>query len=63
MDTRLNFSYQEGAGIQYFIRNALAFTAEYPRHLVLNGGTAEPNKPLSGQNLLGISFLADDGQK
>jgi len=57
MGTRLDFSYQGGAGIEYFIRKDLALTAEYRYHHVSNAGTAEPNEPLnSSKFLFGVSL-------
>jgi lipid A 3-O-deacylase len=57
MGTRLDFSYQGGTGIQYFIRKDLALMAEYRYHHISNAGTAEPNEPLnSSKFLIGVSF-------
>lgn len=57
MGTRLDFSYQGGTGVQYFIRKDLALMAEYRYHHVSNAGTAEPNEPLnSSKFLIGVSF-------
>jgi lipid A 3-O-deacylase len=57
MGSRLNFSYQGGTGVQYFIRKDLALTAEYRYHHVSNAGTATPNEPLnSSKFLIGVSF-------
>lgn len=58
MGTRLDFSYQGGAGLQYFLRKNTAFTAEYRYHHVSNAGTAEPNEPLNSSKILfGFSFF------
>jgi hypothetical protein len=58
MGSRLDFSYQGGTGIQYFIRKDLALMAEYRYHHVSNAGTAEPNEPLnSSMFLIGMSFF------
>lgn len=58
MGTRLDFSYQGGTGIQYFIRKELALMAEYRYHHISNAGTAEPNEPLnSSKFLIGVSFF------
>ena len=58
MGSRLNFSYQGGAGIQYLIRNDLAVTAEYRYHHISNAGTAEPNEPLNSTLIVfGISLF------
>ncbi len=57
MGSRLDFSYQGGTGVQYFIRKDVAFTAEYRYHHVSNAGTADPNEPLnSSKFLIGVSF-------
>jgi lipid A 3-O-deacylase len=57
MGSRLNFSYQGGTGVQYFIRKDLALMAEYRYHHVSNAGTATPNEPLnSSKFLIGVSF-------
>jgi lipid A 3-O-deacylase len=57
MGSRLNFSYQGGTGVQYFIRKDLALTAEYRYHHISNAGTATPNEPLnSSKFLIGVSF-------
>jgi opacity protein-like surface antigen len=58
MGTRLDFSYQGGTGLQYFIRKELALMAEYRYHHISNAGTAEPNEPLnSSKFLIGVSFF------
>lgn len=58
MGSRLNFSYQGGAGMQYFFRKDLAFDLEYRYHHISNAGTAEPNEPLnSSKFLLGVSIF------
>lgn len=58
MGTRLDYSYQGGTGIQYFIRKDLALMAEYRYHHISNAGTAEPNEPLnSSKFLIGVSFF------
>ncbi|HEY3309905.1 MAG TPA: acyloxyacyl hydrolase [Desulfuromonadaceae bacterium] len=57
MGSRLDFSYQGGTGLQYFVRQDLAVLAEYRYHHISNAGTATPNEPLnSSKFLLGISF-------
>jgi len=57
MGTKLCFSYQGGAGLQYFINKNSALNVEYRYHHISNAGTAEPNEPLnSNKILLGISF-------
>jgi len=57
MGTRLDFSYQGGTGLQYFIRKDLALMAEYRYHHISNAGTAEPNEPLNSSKILfGVSF-------
>lgn len=56
--TRLNYSYQGGTGLQYFVRPDLALGVEYRYHHVSNAGTAEPNEPLnSSKFLFGVSFF------
>ncbi|HSR10697.1 MAG TPA: acyloxyacyl hydrolase, partial [Thermodesulfobacteriota bacterium] len=56
MGTRFNYTYQGGAGVQYFIRRDVALMAEYRYHHISNAGTASPNEPLnSSKFLLGIS--------
>jgi lipid A 3-O-deacylase len=58
MGNRLDFSYQGGTGVQYFISKELALTAEYRYHHVSNAGTATPNEPLnSSKFLFGISYF------
>jgi lipid A 3-O-deacylase len=56
--TRLNFSYQGGTGLQYFVSRDMAFTLEYRYHHISNAGTAEPNEPLNSSKVLfGISVF------
>ena len=58
MGTRLNFSYQGGTGVQYFIRKDLALTGEYRYHHISNAGTSHPNEPLnSSKFLVGVSLF------
>lgn len=58
MGSRLDFSYQGGTGLQYFIRKDMALMAEYRYHHISNAGTASPNEPLnSSKFLIGISFF------
>jgi len=58
MGSRLNFSYQGGTGLQYFIRKNTAVSLEYRYHHISNAGTATPNEPLnSSKILLGLSFF------
>jgi hypothetical protein len=57
MGTKLCFSYQGGAGLQYFIDRKTALSAEYRYHHISNAGTAEPNEPInSSKILLGMSW-------
>lgn len=56
MGNRLDFSYQGGAGVQYFIERDMALSLEYRYHHVSNAGTARPNEPLnSSKILLGVA--------
>lgn len=58
MGSRLDFSYQGGTGVQYFIGKNSALNLEYRYHHVSNAGTAEPNEPLnSSKFLIGVSFF------
>jgi opacity protein-like surface antigen len=58
MGSRLDFSYQGGAGIQYLLRDDLAITAECRYHHISNAGTASPNEPLNSIKILfGISLF------
>jgi len=58
MGSRLNFSYQGGTGVQYFISKDTAVSFEYRYHHISNAGTASPNEPLnSSKFLLGISLF------
>ena len=58
MGSRLDFSYQGGAGIQYLLHNDLAVTAECRYHHISNAGTASPNEPLNSIKILfGISLF------
>jgi hypothetical protein len=57
MGNRLDYSYQGGTGVQYFIGKELAITAEYRYHHISNAGTASPNEPLnSSKFLFGVSI-------
>jgi len=57
MGSKLDFSYQGGCGLQYFIKSDLALMAEYRYHHISNAGTATPNEPLnSSKFLFGISY-------
>lgn len=58
MGSRLNFSYQGGAGLQYFITKEVALNLEYRYHHISNAGTAEPNEPLNSSKILfGLSYF------
>lgn len=58
MGSKLDFSYQGGTGLQYFIRKDMALISEYRYHHISNAGTASPNEPLnSSKFLIGISFF------
>jgi hypothetical protein len=57
MGTKLDFSYQGGTGVQYFVRKDTALIAEYRYHHISNAGTATPNEPLnSSKFLVGVTF-------
>lgn len=57
MGTKLDFSYQGGTGVQYFVRKDTALMAEYRYHHISNAGTAAPNEPLnSSKFLVGVTF-------
>ena len=58
MGSRLDFSYQGGTGLQYFIAKDTALSLEYRYHHISNAGTATANEPLnSSKILLGVSFF------
>jgi opacity protein-like surface antigen len=58
MGSKLDFSYQAGSGLQYFIRDDVALITEYRYHHISNAGTASPNEPLNSSKVLfGISFF------
>ncbi|KAF0218894.1 MAG: hypothetical protein FD174_2677 [Geobacteraceae bacterium] len=58
MGSRLDFSYQGGTGVHYFIGKNTALNLEYRYHHVSNADTAEPNEPLnSSKVLIGVSFF------
>ena len=58
MGSRLDFSYQGGTGVQYFIARDTALSFEYRYHHVSNANTASPNEPLnSSKILMGISIF------
>jgi hypothetical protein len=52
MGSRLDYSFQGGTGLQYFIRPDVALLAEYRYHHISNAGTASPNEPLNSSKLL-----------
>lgn len=57
MGSKLDFSYQGGCGLQYFIKPDLALMGEYRYHHISNAGTATPNEPLnSSKFLFGLSY-------
>ena len=57
MGSKLDFSYQGGTGLQYFLRPDVALMAEYRYHHVSNADTATPNEPInSSKILLGITL-------
>jgi len=58
MGNRLDFSYQGGTGVQYFLRKDLALSLEYRYHHISNAGTAMPNEPLNSSKILfGVSVF------
>jgi hypothetical protein len=58
MGRRLDFSYQAGTGVQYFIAKDMALNLEYRYHHVSNANTGSPNEPInSSKFLLGISMF------
>jgi opacity protein-like surface antigen len=57
MGAKLNFSYQGGTGLQYFIDKNTAINAEYRYHHISNAGTARPNEPINSSKILfGLSL-------
>ncbi|MDR3578812.1 MAG: acyloxyacyl hydrolase [Oryzomonas sp.] len=52
MGSKLDFSYQGGTGVQYFVRKDTALIAEYRYHHISNAGTASPNEPLNSSKFL-----------
>jgi len=52
MGAKLNFSYQGGAGLQYFLSKGTALMAEYRYHHISNAGTAPQNEPLNSSKIL-----------
>ncbi|RQW85620.1 MAG: acyloxyacyl hydrolase [Geobacter sp.] len=57
MGSEINFVYQGGAGIQYFLGEMIALNLEFRYHHISNAGLAEPNAPInSGKVLVGVSF-------
>ena len=57
MGSKLDFSYQGGTGVQYFLRPDTALMAEYRYHHISNAGTASPNEPLNSNKILvGVTF-------
>lgn len=58
MGTRLDFSFQGGTGLQWFVANKTALSLEYRYHHISNAGTATPNEPLnSSKILLGVVWF------
>jgi lipid A 3-O-deacylase len=58
LGTELNYSYQGGAGIHYFIAKNRSINFNYRLHHISNAGTADPNEPLnSSRILIGVSFF------
>lgn len=52
MGTKLNYSYQAGTGLQYFIKKDLALGLEYRYHHISNADTATPNEPINSSKIL-----------
>lgn len=52
MGSRLDFSYQGGTGLQYFLARDTAISVEYRYHHVSNADTASPNEPLNSSKIL-----------
>jgi opacity protein-like surface antigen len=58
LGAELNYSYQGGAGLQYFIGKNRSIHFNYRLHHISNAGTADPNEPLnSSRILIGMSFF------
>jgi lipid A 3-O-deacylase len=58
LGAELNYSYQGGAGIHYFIGKNRSINFNYRLHHISNAGTADPNEPLnSSRILIGLSFF------
>jgi hypothetical protein len=52
MGSRLDFSYQGGTGVQYFLKKDTALSLEYRYHHISNASTASPNEPLNSSKIL-----------
>jgi len=52
LGTELNYSYQGGAGFNYFIRKNMGINFNYRLYHMSNAGTAEPNEPLNFSRIL-----------
>ena len=58
LGTELNYSYQGGLGIYYFIRKDMALNFNYRLQHISNADTADPNEPLNSSRILfGLSFF------
>ncbi len=58
LGTELNFSYQGGLGMNYFIKKDTALNFNYRFHHMSNAGTAHPNEAInSSRILIGLSFF------
>ena len=58
LGAELNYSYEGGAGIHYFIGKEMSVNFNYRLHHISNAGTADPNEPLnSSRILIGFSFF------
>jgi opacity protein-like surface antigen len=58
LGAELNYSYQGGLGLHYFVGNNRSINVNYRLHHMSNAGTADPNEPLnSSRILIGITFF------
>ncbi|KPK02389.1 MAG: hypothetical protein AMK71_02380 [Nitrospira bacterium SG8_35_4] len=58
LGAELNYSYQGGAGLHYFISKNRSINVNYRLHHISNAGTADPNEPLNSSRILvGVTFF------